>query len=161
MAETLLSLGSYQFSMDTAAHDSLKRSKTYRWVQQQRLTREPASQFVGVGAESISLSGKIYPHFRGGLDQIEDMRAEADKGEALTLVDGQGTNLGQWVIKSISDTQKRYTGPGVPRCIDFSVSLQSYGPDTSTGGTGSGGSGSSGGGAGIIDDIFNFLVNKA
>lgn len=160
MAETLLSLGSYQFSMDTAAHDSLKRSKTYRWVQQQRLTREPASQFVGVGAESISLSGKIYPHFRGGLDQIEEMRAEADKGEALTLVDGQGTNLGQWVIKSISDTQKRYTGPGIPRCIDFSVSLQSYGADTSNNSSGGNSGGSSGGGFGI-GDFFNHLVNIA
>jgi phage protein U len=156
MAETLLTLGAYQFSMENAAHDNLKRSKTYRWVQQQRLTREPASQFVGEGAETISLSGKIYPHFRGGLGQIDEMRAEADKGEALTLVDGQGTNLGQWVIKSISDTQKSYTGPGIPRCIDFSVSLMSYGADTSTGNSGGGGSGTGG-----IGDFFNFLVNIA
>lgn len=148
-AETLLTLGGYQFSMDTAAHDALQRSKTYRWATQQRLTREPASQYVGPGKETISLSGKIYPHFRGGLDQINDMRAEADKGEPLTLVDGRGNNLGQWCVTSIKDKEKGYVRDGYPRCIEFSVSLESYGPDANTAG---GGNSDSGGGG-----FFNFL----
>ena len=147
MAETLLTLGSYQFSMETAAHDALQRSKTYRWVTQQRLTREPASQYVGPGKETISLSGKIYPHFRGGLGQIEALREEADQGEPLSLVDGRGNNLGQWCIKSIKDTEKTFSGPAIPRCIDFSITLESYGPDASTGN----GGGDNGGG------FFNFL----
>lgn len=149
MAETLLTLGSYQFSMDTAAHDALQRSKTYRWATQQRLTREPASQYVGPGKETISLAGKIYPHFRGGLGQIEALRDEADKGEPLTLVDGRGNNLGQWCIKSIQDKEKTFTGPAIPRCIEFSVALESYGPDANTGSGGGDNSGSGG--------FFNFL----
>lgn len=137
--EVLLTLGDYQFSMETAAHEALQRSKTYRWVSQARLTREPASQYVGPGSETISLKGRIYPHFRGGLGQIESMRAEADKGEPLSLVDGRGNNLGQWCIKSIKDTEKKFVGPAIPRCIDFALTLESYGPDASTGGSGGGG----------------------
>ena len=149
MAETLLTLGSYQFSMDTAAHDALQRSKTYRWATQQRLTREPASQYVGPGKETISIAGKIYPHFRGGLTQIQALRDEADRGEPLTLVDGRGNNLGQWCIKSIQDKEKDFVREGLPRCIEFSVALESYGPDASTG---NGGGNNSGGGG-----FFNFL----
>jgi hypothetical protein len=138
-AEVLLTLGKYQFEMTTAAHDTLQRSKSYRWASQQRLGREPASQFVGPGTETISLKGKIYPHFRGGLGQIDAMRAEADAGEPLSLVDGRGNNLGQWCIKSISDTEKQFIGPGIPRCIDFSLNLEAYGPDSNTSGAGDGG----------------------
>lgn len=144
--EVLLTLGKYQFSMDTAAHDALSRSKAYRWASQPRLGREPASQFVGPGKESISLKGRIYPTFRGGLEQINEMRAEADKGEPLSLVDGRGNNLGQWCITSIKDTEKQFVGPAIPRCIDFSLTLEAYGPDASTG---SGGDGDIG--------FFNFL----
>ena len=147
--EVLLTLGDYQFGMSTAAHDSLKRSKAYRWVTQERLGREPATQFVGPGSETISLSGSIYPHFRGGLEQIDEMRAEAEAGEPLSLVDGRGNNLGQWCIQSISDTEKQFVGPGIPRCIDFSMTLTAYGPDNSTGnGDGDGG-------------FFDFLVGLA
>ena len=136
--EVLLTLGDYQFGMSTAAHDSLKRSKAYRWVTQARLGREPATQFVGPGSETISLSGSIYPHFRGGLGQIDAMRAEADAGEPLSLVDGRGNNLGQWCIQSISDTEKQFVGPGIPRCVNFSMTLTAYGPDNSTGSGGGG-----------------------
>jgi phage protein U len=139
-AEVLLTLGKYQFEMATAAHDSLQRSKSYRWASQQRLGREPASQFVGPGKETISLKGKIYPHFRGGLEQVGQMREEADKGEPLSLVNGRGINMGQWCIKSISDTEKQLIGPGLPRCIDFSLTLEAYGPDSDTA-TGNGDSG--------------------
>lgn len=145
-AEVLLTLGKYQFEMTTAAHDSLQRSKSYRWAAQQRLGREPASQFVGRGTETISLKGKIYPHFHGGLEQIDKMREEADAGEPLSLVNGRGQNMGQWCIKSISDTEKQFIGPGIPRCIDFALTLEAYGPDSNT----SGGSGNSDGG-------FNWL----
>jgi phage protein U len=138
-AEVLLTLGKYQFEMTTAAHDSLQRSKSYRWVTQQRLGREPASQFVGPGKETISLKGKIYPHFHGGLEQVNKMRAEADKGKPLSLVNGRGQNMGQWCIKSISDTEKKFLGPGLARCIDFSLTLEAYGPDSDTANEGSGG----------------------
>lgn len=137
--EVMLTLGTYQFEMTTAAHDSLQRSKAYRWVTQQRLGREPASQFVGPGVETISLKGKIYPHFHGGLGQIDKMREEADAGEPLSLVNGRGVNMGQWCIKSIGDTEKKFIGPGLPRCIDFSLTLEAYGPDSDTGGASGGG----------------------
>ena len=127
--EVLLSLGDYQFGMSTAAHDSMQQSTAYRWVTQYRLGRDPALQYVGPGQRTLKLSGTIYPHFRGGLDQIADMKEEADEAEPLTLVDGQGNNLGTWVIKKISETQSNYFRDGIPKKIDFSLDLEKYGED--------------------------------
>ena len=117
--EVLLSLGEYQFGMSTAAHDSLQESTAYRWVTQYRLGRDPALQYVGPGQRTLKLSGTIYPHFRGGLGQIAEMKAEAEQAEPLTLVDGQGTNLGTWVIKKISETQSNYVRDGIPKKSRF------------------------------------------
>ena len=151
--EVLLTLGNYQFGMSTAAHESLARTKAYRWVTQYRLGREPASQYVGPGQQTISLKGTIYPHFRGGLGQIDNMKTEADVGEPLTLVDGLGYNLGRWVIKKITDTESNYVGEGLPRRVDFSLDLEAYGEDLNSGGGTSTGGGDSDSGGGL----FNWL----
>ena len=113
--EVLLTLGDYQFSMDTAAHDQLQRSTSYLWKQQQRLGRDAAQQFLGKQSESIKLSGTIYPHFRGGLEQMAELREAANEGEPLGLVDGRGNNLGQWVVKQITESESNYIAEGLPR----------------------------------------------
>ena len=139
----LLTLGDYQFSMSNAAHEEMQRQTNYRWASQARLTRDPALQYMGPGSTSVKLQGSIYPQFRGGLEQINQRKNEAEKGEPLTLVDGRGNNLGRFCVKQISDTEKVLTGPGIPRRIDFSLSLESYGenavPDGGSGGNDSGG----------------------
>lgn len=142
MAEdVLLTLGEYQFGMSTAAHDQLQKTKTYQWKAQQRITRDPALQYMGPGSMTVKIDGSIYPHFRGGLGQLDAMRAEADKGEALSLVDGRGNNLGKFCIKSISETEMSFVGPGIPRRIDFSMDLESYGEDANDNGGGGDGGG--------------------
>ena len=179
MAEVLLTLGEYQFSMDTAAHEEMQRKTSYRWKSQQRLSREPAMQYMGPGSTTISLGGSIFPHFMGGLEQIDAMKAMAGEGEPMTLVDGRGNNLGRYCIKDISDTEKRFVLNGLPRQIDFQMQLELYGEDAvpAQAGSGSGGdsadsSGNSGGNSGVnwaqITDlavagagIFNALVRKA
>lgn len=156
--EVLLTLGDYQFGMSTAAHDAMARTRNYRWAQQQRLSREPASQYVGPGDTTIELKGSIYPHFRGGLEQIDDMKDEADQGKPLTLVDGRGNNLGEFCIKTLKDTETRFIGEGQPRRIDFSMSLVSYGKDDVSSGDSGGGSDSGSGidWGGIINGLSIF-----
>ncbi len=75
MPEMMMQLGTFQFSLDRAAYQELRRNVEYRWAQMQRINHRPSLQFVGVGLESIDLRGTIYPHFRGGLGQIDALRA--------------------------------------------------------------------------------------
>ncbi len=129
MSKVMMALGQYRFSLPTAAYQNLKRTDAWRWASQDRLTRAPAKQFLGRGNVTLSLDGTIYPHFRGGLGQVAAMRAEADKGQPLQLVDGLGKVWGKWVIEEITETSTNFLAEGVPLKIDFSLSLSAYGED--------------------------------
>lgn len=125
----MMALGDYRFSLDTAPYQELERNITYRWVEMRRLVRRPAMQFVGQGSETLSLKGLIYPHFRGGLGQVDRMRAEAGKGVPLDLTTGYGARWGRWVILQIADVQTIFFKDGVPRKIEFKLDLHQYGED--------------------------------
>lgn len=129
MAGIMLALGDFRFSIDTAAYDALSRSHEYRWEVQERLGRKNALQYMGPGAETISLDGTIYPQYRGGLGQLDSMRAEADKGAPLLLVDGRGLVWGEYVIRQIDEGQSAFFDNGAPRKITFKVALEAYGED--------------------------------
>ncbi|MCO1333143.1 phage tail protein [Microbulbifer sp. OS29] len=129
MSETMMALGRYRFSIDSAAYQELKHSQAYRWQAQERLQRRPAMQFLGAGEESIEFSGVIYPHFKGGLKQLDAMRIEASKGQPLLLVDGLGFVWGQWVITQIDEGQSFFQGNGQPLKQSFQLKLVNYGAD--------------------------------
>lgn len=129
MPEVMMALGGYRFAIGTAAFQTLRRATEYRWAQMNRIGRRPAMQYVGPGVESIDLDGVIYPHFRGGLRQVEAMRAEARLGLPLMLVSGTGYGLGRWVIVSVEETGSVFLSNGAPRKIEFRLSIKHYGDD--------------------------------
>ena len=131
MTKVMMMLGSYPFMLDTAAFQELKRSSEYRWQKMDRSGRKPAQQYLGPGADEISLSGEILPHWKGGYGQIDAMRAEAARGKPLTLIDGAGGYvLGQWVIRRIDQTHTELAADGSPHVIAFSLALSEYGADS-------------------------------
>ena len=105
MPEVMMALGGYRFAIGTAAFQTLRRATEYRWAQMNRIGRRPAMQYVGPGVESIDLDGVIYPHFRGGLRQVEAMRAEARLGLPLMLVSGTGYGLGLALARTAARSQ--------------------------------------------------------
>lgn len=117
----------YRFSLDTAAYQGRSRTTTYRWAKQERLTREPALQFVGPGDDTLKLSGVIYPHYKGGLGQVDSMRQEAGKGKPFILIEGTGTVFGKFVIESISEDQEHFMANGTPKKISFTLDLRKFG----------------------------------
>jgi phage protein U len=125
----MLALGPYRFSLNTSAYQSLKRSHEYRWPSIERIGQEPLLQAIGQGSDRIDLDGVIYPHFRGGLGQINAMRDSAQRQEPLMLINGQGNVLGRFVITQIEETQNTFLADGIPRKIEFRLSLERYGED--------------------------------
>lgn len=125
----MMGLGPFRFSLSTAAYQSLERSDEYRWVSQDRIGRHPAMQYVGAGHTSFTLSGTIYPAFRGGLGQLDTMRAVAALGEPNILVSGLGRIFGTFVILGVDETQTFFLDNGAPRKQEFNIDLKSYGPD--------------------------------
>lgn len=129
MAEVLLALGDYRFSIDTASYEQLERTDRYRWPTQQLIGRYPAAQFTGYEAPTIMLTGRVYPHWAGGITQIEQMRVEAGEGKPLDLVDGLGRVWGLWSIVEIRETQSAHLDNSAPRKQSFELRLQYFGEE--------------------------------
>ncbi|MFJ7286377.1 phage tail protein [Pseudomonas sp. NPDC099000] len=119
----------YFFNLDTAAFDELRRSTEFRWASQERLSRRPAQQGVGIGEEKITLKGAIFPGFKGGLKQLDTLRALGAQLKPLTLTTGYGDVLGTWCLKSVDEEQSSLMQGGIPRKQGFTLEFVRYGDD--------------------------------
>ncbi len=133
-SSTMMMLGQYRFCINSAAYQTFTRSTEYNWEEQRRLGKDAAMQFVSNGSDTITLEGTIYPHFRGGVSQVDSMRSQAAQGTPLMLIGGNGTAYGRWCIVSISDTQTTFMKDGSPRKVTFNLKLKRYGEDNRKGG---------------------------
>lgn len=123
--QVLMALGSFRFSAP-GGMDQAKRSSKWRWPSQERIGAAPALQYTGPGEDKVTLSGTIYPHYTGGLGQVDAMRAQAGRGSPLPLVDGGGRYWGEYVILSIDETRSSLLSDGSPRKVEFEIELQRY-----------------------------------
>ena len=119
----MLSLGMFVFAIPTLAYEEMRRRADYRHARSARIGARDATQFVGPGDETISLSGAAFAELSDGqasLDQLRDMGAS---GDAWPLVDGTGRVYGAFVIEGIDEGQSHFLPDGTARKIEFSISL--------------------------------------
>ena len=131
--KSMASLGDFVFEMASASFDTLKRTSRYRWTTVNRIGKKPANQWNGSGLERIRLKGIIFPHFSGGLAQINKLREMANEGKPYRLVytdSKKAESQGLWVIKRINETRSVFISAGAPLKIEFSVDLEEYGDDS-------------------------------
>lgn len=126
----LLLLGPFRFSLSTTAYDEMSRSSQWDWPEVPRVGAMPALQFTGPRNETISMTGRIIPGFTGGVEQLAQMRMLAGLGIPLFLVDGMGRVHGNWVIESVNDAGTAHFKDGMPRIVQFDVSLKKYNDGT-------------------------------
>ncbi|WP_312403321.1 phage tail protein [Pseudomonas rhodesiae] len=119
----------FYFNLDTAAFDELRRQTEFRWASQERLSRRPAQQSVGMGEEKLSLKGAIFPTFKGGLKQLDTLRSIGAKLLPLNLTTGYGFVLGTWCLRSLEEEQDALLAGGIPRKQTFSLEFTRYGDD--------------------------------
>ncbi|TRD18407.1 phage tail protein [Palleronia caenipelagi] len=124
-----MALGPFRFGMSHGAYQRFQRSAGYRWAKLDRLGRAPALQYLGPDTEEVRMDGVIYPHFKGGLRQVDLMRARAGLGQPLMMVDGLGWVWKRWVIAGVDEQKDTFLRDGAPRRITFTLTLQSYGSD--------------------------------
>ena len=126
---TMMALGTFRFGVNRASYQTLTRSSAYRWATLDRAGAKSAAQFLGIGPEQMTLEGTIYPHFKGGLRQVELMRLVASAGQPLILVDGMGWVWDRWVITGVEERKSLFMADGAPRKIEFTTTLKAYGSD--------------------------------
>jgi hypothetical protein len=119
----LAALGQFVFALDNLAYEEMRRNNEWRHPENSRVGAEPARQFVGKGAETMTLSGLQAPEHFGDRKAIDKLRAMGDTGAAFALVNGAGEIFGAWVILSIEETGTLPTPEGVARRVEFSINL--------------------------------------
>lgn len=119
----LMALGMFLFEMGTLPFEELQRKTDWRHARAGRVGARDATQFVGVGDETVSLSGAVYTELTNGRVSLDDLRAMGDEGEALPLLDGAGTVYGNFVITALDERHAYLMSDGTPRRIDFGLDL--------------------------------------
>ena len=72
----------------------------------------PRQQFIGPGADTISLKGELRPEVAGKAISLNYIRSMADTGKAWTLVDGAGRMYGLYIIESLNETKSVFLDNG-------------------------------------------------
>ena len=126
MMDVMLSLGPYQFGLNTAAFQELNRSTEWRWPGQDVFEGVPALQFTGYGKDTITLPGVIFPEYWGGTGQLDTLRALADQGRPHILIDGRGNVWGEYVITGVQERQSLFAARGVALRQEFTLTLERY-----------------------------------
>lgn len=119
----MLALGMFVFMLQTLPYQNLQRQTDYRWPTNDRVGLRAIPQFLGPGAEKITLSGELLPEITGGKMSLLGLHLMADQGRAWSLIGGDGTIYGMFVVESLSETHSELFADGSARKIEFTVSL--------------------------------------
>ena len=119
----MMSLGLFIFQVSTAAYQQLQRSSAADWAANKRIGQRAASQVIGPGDDTITLSGVLLPEFTGGTSNLDQLRTMMNRGKAHTLMDGRGNVLGFWTIRSMQETHSVFYRDGTARKIEFDMTL--------------------------------------
>ncbi|MDH1404344.1 phage tail protein [Pseudomonas sp. GD03817] len=120
----MLALGMFIFSLPTLAYQQLQRQTDWRHAANSRIGAQPALQFLGRGADDITLPGVLLPELAGSMMSLDEIRAMANTGKAWALVEGTGRVYGLFVIESLSETRSVFFQDGTARRIEFSLTLK-------------------------------------
>lgn len=124
----LLSLGSFKFSIATAAYNQLVKSWSWDWASQSIIGKSDKLQAMGKKPVKIKLTGEVTPLFQSvGTQQVETLAMIGDELKPQLLVSGLGDVMGYWCITSLSETSTKFMKGGVARLQSFDIEIQYYG----------------------------------
>lgn len=120
---TMMALGTFVFSLPTLAYDELQRRTEWRHARNPRVGARDATQFVGPGEDTVSLSGTAMAELQDGRASLDTLRSMAADGDAYPLVDGAGRVWGSFVVTNVDERQAVFLADGTPLKIDFGIDL--------------------------------------
>lgn len=124
MPDKLLTLGLFVFGMDTLGYADFERRMAWRHSGSERHMARNASQYVGPGEDTITLSGQLVPGVTGTYGSLDRLIEMAETGDNWQLMDGMGRVLGRYRIVGLDQTHRHIMAGGLPRSIDFTLTLE-------------------------------------
>ncbi len=119
-------LSGFNFSLNTAVFQEMRRTTEFKWVPQDRMGQRPARQFVGLGDDTMVLPGVIYPEWKGSSNAMATLRSMAGFAQPFIMMDSQGHIYGRWIIENIEETRSIFAAFTQPKKIEFVVTLKMF-----------------------------------
>lgn len=120
----MMALGLFVFMLTTLPYQEFKHQMAWRHPSNSRVGQRPQSQFLGADDEIITLTGVLYPELTGGRLSLLGLQQMANTGKAWSLVEGNGTLYGLFVIESLSCNKSIFFSDGSARKIEFTLTLK-------------------------------------
>lgn len=117
----IMSFGMFAFSIPTLLYDQLQIKTDYRYGRTGRVGARDATQFIGPGDQTISLSGSVYDEISDGVASLDKLHAMATLGEAQPLLCSNGRVYGNFVITGVDEQHRVFATDGTPIAIDFGI----------------------------------------
>ena len=127
----MMQLGDFQFGVATARYQEVRRQTRFMWAKQDRVGAAPNYQATGLDEDKLTLSGVVYPDYKGDLFAVKKIRELGAAQEPQSLVDMYGYVHGRWVVADIEEGHTDLDAEGIPRKVDFRLSLLAYPDDAS------------------------------
>lgn len=120
----MMALDQFVFGLQTAPYQELQRRQSWKHRKTSRVGVRDASQYTGPGDDTITLTGALAPvEGFGKLSAMKDLSNMGDQGDAYVLVDALGQVYGAYVIEGLDETQRFHTSQGIPRTVEFTLTL--------------------------------------
>lgn len=102
-------------------------SRQTDYVAKPVLAAEPPLEYVGEGANTMRLTGTLWPERIGGMGRLRRLHAMRESGSPQFVMRGDGTPLGWWAILDVKEDH-RHLGPnGVGNRVDVSINMRRAG----------------------------------
>lgn len=120
----LMALGPIQFEIYPFNMTDYSHGHESTFVEKPVLGARPPLEWVGEGAESWSMTAKIFPHKFGGLGDLKKLFQARAAGKPLYLMRGDGSQMGWVVIDKISEKSSYLDAQGVGRVVELDISVR-------------------------------------
>lgn len=107
--------------------DKYQRDGTTDYAAKPVLGAEPPLEYVGEGANTLTLSGSLFPKAIGGLTELEILEAMRTSGTPQYVLRGDGRPMGWYAIQSVSEAGEHLAHDGVARKIGITIKMRRAG----------------------------------
>ncbi|SOC47668.1 hypothetical protein SAMN05892877_13218 [Rhizobium subbaraonis] len=123
----IYALGSLSIKVAPFNVSQVSRDATTDFVAKPVIGAEPPMEYVGEGANKMTLSGQLLPRKLGGLSELDHLHQMRASGQPQYLMRGDGTPFGWHVIESVAERSTYLDARGVGQVIEVTITLRRAG----------------------------------
>lgn len=121
---TIYTIGALKVQIAPFNIHEIEESGSTDYAAKEVVGAEPPLEFVGEGANELTLNGRLFPMELDGLDELELLRQMRTSGKPQYVVRGDGTPFGWYAILSTRARSSYLGANGIGKVIDVSISMR-------------------------------------